>query len=333
MFATTASAVFKQRRRLALYLLSLCLYATPALSVPVEKRIALVIGNANYPFSPLLNPVNDARAVATVLKQAGFEVQKYENISQTAMKRAILKFGAALTQGDIGLFYYAGHGVQVLGRNYLVPIDANIQYESDIEVEAVDLAAVLSKMQGAKNRLNIVILDACRNNPFTSNSRTLNKGLAFTAAPSGTLIAYSTAPGGIADDGNGKNGIYTHYLTQHILEPDTQIEDVFKRVRIDVKRKTGGRQIPWESSSLEGDFYFLPKNRFSVDIVPPSPAQVPAVAVQNPPERIAETKPVITRQAADLNCSDMREREAFSGSMGFDALSPEEQHYLDTHCP
>lgn len=325
----------KKRRWFAVYLLSLFLGSSNAFANPVEKRIALVIGNASYDFSPLLNPVNDARAVASVLKQAGFEVRKHENLTQTSMKRAIMQFGAELSQRDIGLFYYAGHGVQVQGRNYLIPVDANIQYESDIEVEAVDLAAVLSKMKGAQNRLNIVILDACRNNPFTSNSRTLNKGLAFTAAPSGTLIAYSTAPGGIADDGNGKNGIYTQYLTRHVLEPNIQIEDVFKRVRIDVKKRTGGRQIPWESSSLEGDFYFLPKGPFSADKIQPLAAPIQPTAVQHdpPPQLIAETKPTISRQAPDFNCSDIREREAFSGGMGFNELSPKEQHYLDSSCP
>lgn len=305
-----------------------------ACSASSEKRTALVIGNANYTFSPLLNPVNDARAISTVLEKAGFEVQKHENLSQNAMKRAILQFGAALSRSDVGLFYYAGHGVQVRGRNYLIPVDANIQYEGDIEVETVDLAAVLSKMSGAGNRLNLVILDACRNNPFTSNSRTLNQGLAFTAAPSGTLIAYSTAPGGIADDGNGRNGIYTQYLIKHIRTQGAQIEDVFKRVRVDVKRRTGGHQIPWESSSLEGDFYFFQDSvrsgnesqiRENTDsIEPESGKQAPRV--------LAEKKPSVTRWPTDFNCSDMREKETFSGSMGFNELSREEQRYLDMNC-
>ena len=316
-------------------LLSLLLFAVaaPFAAASAEERIALVIGNGGYSFSPLANPVNDARTIASVLKQAGFDVRQYENLGQAKMKRAILRFGAALSRSDVGLFYYAGHGVQVNGRNYLIPVDANIQYENDIEIESVDLASVLSKMKGAGNRLNIVILDACRNNPFTSNSRTLNQGLAFTNAPSGTLIAYATAPGGIADDGDGRNGIYTQYLAKHILTPGTRIEDVFKRVRVDVRQRTNGRQVPWESSSLEGDFYFYQgaaaAGKPSASR-PVSPATTPLPKRQA--SRILAQQPRAKTTATGFNCTDLREKEAFSGDMGFGALSSKEQQYLDSHC-
>ncbi len=185
---------------------------TTSLAIGTETRIALVIGNSDYSISPLTNPVNDARAMSRALLKAGFKVNQYENLGQKAMKQAIAKFGRQLSSYNVALFYYAGHGVQIKGRNYLIPVKVNIQYESDIEIETVDLASVLSKMGGSDNHLNLVILDACRNNPFASNVRSLNQGLAFTSAPSGTLIAYATAPGEVAADGEGDYGVYTSYL-------------------------------------------------------------------------------------------------------------------------
>ncbi len=223
-----------------------------------EKRLALVVGNSQYKFvSPLPNPVNDAKSITDILIRAGFKVLKYENLNQKQFKKAIRAFGELLPSVDIGLFFYAGHAVQVKGRNYLIPIDANIQFESDIEIESIDLSSVLSKMEGAQTSLNLVILDACRDNPFVTNSRSINQGLAFTVAPSGTLIAYSTAPGHTAYDGTGINGVYTSYLIRYMQIPEVKIEDVFKQVRRAVKKETAGQQIPWESSSLEGDFYFF----------------------------------------------------------------------------
>ena len=368
-----------QRKKLRLSVLSVVLlffsFQVQALSYPNEKRIALIIGNSDYSIGSLANPVNDAHAVSRVLKKAGFSVSQYEDLGQASMKRAIAKFGRDLSSYDVGLFYYAGHAVQVKGRNYLIPVDAKIQFESDIEIETVDLAAVLSKMGGAKNRLNLVILDACRNNPFTSNSRTLNQGLAFTSAPSGTLIAYATAPGAVADDGDGENGVYTKYLIRHIEMPGKQIEDVFKQVRIDVKRETQGRQVPWESSSLEGDFYFFhgssastvsgsdKKTTSRVDkllrecqtqfsnehidtnhqksrncyrqVLAQDPTNTAALDGLNEIQFIQEKafqKRVSRSESMTLNCSDLREKEAFSGDMGFDDLNQKEKNHLATHC-
>jgi hypothetical protein len=222
-----------------------------------ESRIALVIGNGNYVDSPLRNPVNDATDVAAALKTLGFEVLSYTDLDQNGMKKAIREFGARLrANGGVGLFYYAGHGVQVKGANYLIPVSAEVQTEEEVEYESVEVGLVLAQMESAKNNMNIVILDACRNNPFARSYRSADKGLASIDAPSGTLIAYSTAPGSVASDGNGRNGLYTQELLKQIQTKNLTIEDVFKRVRAGVQQQTQGKQTPWESSSLVNDFYF-----------------------------------------------------------------------------
>jgi formylglycine-generating enzyme required for sulfatase activity len=224
-----------------------------------EKRVALVIGNAAYVSSPLKNPVHDARAMAQTLKGLGFEVIARENIGEKDMRRAILDFGDRLRDGGVGLFFYAGHGMQVAGRNFLVPIGAEIRSERDVELEAIDVARVLARMDEAKNRLNIVVLDACRDNPFGRSFRSASRGLAQIDAPTGTLIAYATAPGKLARDGDSSNGLYTGELLRAMREPDLKLEDVFKRVRQAVRQKTKGEQVPWEASSVEGDFIFALK--------------------------------------------------------------------------
>jgi uncharacterized caspase-like protein len=221
-----------------------------------EKRVALVIGNAKYLTSPLRNPVNDARAIAQALRDVQFEVLAHEDLDYKRLRRAIVEFGAHLQTGAVGLFYFAGHGAQVNGRNYIIPIDAKINSENEIEVEAVDVASVLARMDTAKNRLNIVILDACRDNPFGRSFRTLSRGLASIDAPSGTLIAYATAPGRVAADGEGVNGIYTGELLKAVRQPGLALEEVFKRVGASVRRLTKDQQVPWYASSLEGAFSF-----------------------------------------------------------------------------
>jgi Caspase domain/Bacterial Ig domain len=227
--------------------------------VPVagsEKRVALVIGNSQYKEAPLRNPTNDARGMAAILRELGFEVTLGEDLSKREMGEAIRAFGQQLRGGNVGLFYFAGHGVQVNGINYLIPIGAQIEKELDVEFEAVHVDRVLAEMEAAENKMNIVILDACRGNPLARSSRSGTRGLAPVLAPSGTLIAYATAPGSVAADGDGRNGLYTEVLLQQIRLPDLKIEDVFKGVRRAVKAKSRGRQVPWETSALEGDFYF-----------------------------------------------------------------------------
>lgn len=223
-----------------------------------EKRVALVIGNGAYAtVSPLKNPVNDAHDIAQTLGSIGFDVIYRENVTQNDMKRAIRDFGLKIRNGGVGLFYYAGHGAQLNGRNYLVPVEAVIEKESDLEYEAVDAGLVLDEMFAAGNQLNIVILDACRNNPFARSFRSDSHGLAVMKAPVETVIAYATAPGEVASDGASRNGVYTQELLKYIKTPGLKLEDVFKKVRTAVRQISNGKQIPWESVSLEGDFYFV----------------------------------------------------------------------------
>ncbi|NLI83644.1 MAG: SUMF1/EgtB/PvdO family nonheme iron enzyme [Deltaproteobacteria bacterium] len=224
--------------------------------VPSEQRVALVIGNSAYETAPLRNPINDARAMGKVLSELGFHVTVKENLGQKEMKVAIQAFGEQIQKGGVGLFYFAGHGIQAGGRNFLIPVGARIEHEKQVEYEGVDAGSVLAEMEYARNRLNIVILDACRDNPFARSFRSSALGLASVNAPSGTLIAYATSPGSVANDGPGENGIYTGELVKAMQTPGLKIEDVFKQVRSAVKELTQGKQVPWESSSLEGDFFF-----------------------------------------------------------------------------
>jgi len=221
-----------------------------------NQRTALIIGNNAYQTVPLKNPVNDAEDMAATLRKMGFTVILKKNADHRTMEDTIRYFGKQLRKGGVGLFYFAGHGMQVDGRNYLIPIGAKIESESDVKYEAVDAGRVLGKMEDAENQINIVILDACRNNPFSRNFRTSERGLARMDAPKGSLIAYSTAPGEVAADGLERNGIFTKYLMKNMSVPNLPIELVLKQARIEVARATGGRQIPWESSSLMGNFYF-----------------------------------------------------------------------------
>jgi uncharacterized caspase-like protein len=222
-----------------------------------ERRVALVLGNSAYRTAPLRNPARDARAMAKVLSETGFAVTLIEDGSQAGMRRAIRSFGDELARGGVGLFFFAGHGMQVHGKNYLIPVNADIEREDEIEDQAVDANLVLSKMDSARNSLNIMILDACRNNPFQRSFRSGQRGLAQMDAPSGTLISFATAPGSVASDGEGENGLFTKHLLAAIRQPGLPIEQLFKQVRIGVSRETRDRQIPWESSSLKGDFFFL----------------------------------------------------------------------------
>jgi tetratricopeptide (TPR) repeat protein len=238
-----------------------------------EPRIALVIGNAAYSEGALANPVNDARDMATTLRQLGFDVSSGENCDRRQMEDLIRKFGRKIRGGGVGMFYFAGHGVQVNGANYLIPIGAVINGEAEVKYEAVDAGFVLAQMEEARNRLNIVVLDACRNNPFARSFRSSSGGLASIDAPVGTLIAYATAPGRTASDGNGRNGLYTKELLAAMRVPGLKIEDVFKQARSEVRRQSDNQQIPWEASSIEGDFYFSrPGVRPSKPVSTPAPA-------------------------------------------------------------
>jgi uncharacterized caspase-like protein len=243
-------------------------------SAPSGRRVALVMGNSAYATAPLKNPVNDASDIAQTLRDLGFDVIHKENINQNEMKRAIRAFGEKMRQSSVALFYYAGHGIQVNGQNYLVPIGATIDKQEEVEYEGVDVGLVLAQMEDAGSQTNIVILDACRNNPFTRRFRSAARGLASMQAPSGTLIAYATAPGAVADDGNERNGVYTQEVLKQIRMPGVNVEEVFKRVRMAVREQTHGKQTPWEASSLVGNFYFITITVHNV----PSEVSVPASA-------------------------------------------------------
>ena len=223
-----------------------------------QKRIALIIGNGDYGGSTLANPENDARAMRVVLQRLGFIVFEYENIDQGKMKKAIDDFGALLKGNDVGLFYYAGHGIQAKGYNYLIPVDAELKTEEQVEYDCIRADRVLSLMETSGTKVNIIILDACRNNPFERSwtRSATGKGLAFMNAPRGTLIAYATAPGSTASDGSGENGLYTSAILESIQIPDINVIQMFQNVRNIVSQKSGNTQIPWESTSLTGDFYF-----------------------------------------------------------------------------
>ena len=223
----------------------------------VGSRVAVVIGNAAYAGAPLPNAAHDARAMSTVLAAMGFRVVLANDAGKAQMEQAIAQ-ARELLQGKngTGLLYYAGHGLQVDWYNYLVPVDAAPQSAADVPRQTVDIQSVMDAFRSAGNRMNIVVLDACRDNPFSASASA--KGLAPLDAPSGTFLAYATAPGNVADDGSAAdgNGLYTRFLLQELPRKDARIEDVFKRVRLQVRQASQGRQIPWESTSLEDDFVF-----------------------------------------------------------------------------
>ena len=239
-----------------------------------DRRLALVVGNGNYLHaSRLSNPPNDAEDMAIALRDLGFElVGGRAHVNQTAeqIKQLVTEFGERLsTRGGVGLFYYAGHGVQSQGRNYLIPIEARVLREKTLEFDAVDVNRVLAEMDAAGNGFNILILDACRNNPFASAWRDAGQGLAQVNAPEGTLIAYSTSPGRIANDGEGRNGTYTGELLRQMRLKGLTIEEVFKAVRSGVRLATKNQQTPWEASSLIGDFCFAGKCKEPLDVPDP----------------------------------------------------------------
>lgn len=227
-----------------------------------EARVALIFGNANYKETPLKNAGNDAQAMSDALLKLGFEVWLYKDASKREMKEGIRDFSEYLrAQKAVGLFFYAGHGLQADGRNYLVPVDADIKKGQDIEFEAFDLSRLLVEMEFAENPMNIIILDACRDNPYKKEFGDRYKNYAgFTQiqnAPINSMIAFSTAPGATASDGTGQNGLYTQELLKNLASNgDKKLEDIFKLVRASVRKASAGKQIPWENSAIETDFYF-----------------------------------------------------------------------------
>ena len=242
-----------------------------------EHRVALVVGNAAYRESPLRNPVNDARAMRDKLKGMGFEVAYFENLQTRQVGSAMREFRNLIRPGSVALFFYAGHGLQVRGENYLPTVDAELAGEEDVPNQSLSLSLVLNTMEDSKAGVNLVLLDACRNNPYARNFRSGPTGLARVQAPSGTLIHYATRPGAVAEDGGGKHGTYTEALLQQIDEKGVPIETALKRVTIRVRDATKGKQEPWMEGSLTGDFYFITTGNTQIT-VQPAPANADAAA-------------------------------------------------------
>jgi carboxyl-terminal processing protease len=260
----------------------LCLLAATSFSAQAEPRVALVIGNSNYgpEIGRLTNPANDAALIASALKQTGFSVITVIDADQRKMKRAIADFGEKLADAGpkaTGLFYYAGHGIQSQGKNYLIPLGAAIEREADVNIESVTADDVMQQMDFAANNVNIIILDACRNNPVARSFRSAGRGLALMQPESvrGTFIAYSTSPGQTAADGSGKNSPYSAALASAIVKPGVGIEEAFRDVRAKVMAATNDKQIPWDSSSLTAPFFFKASQFNTASQAAPAPAAQP----------------------------------------------------------
>jgi Caspase domain len=241
-------------------------YLLLVLTAAAEKRVALVVGNSAYVHANALpNPVNDGGDMAKALAEVGFEVILGLDLSKSGFDGKVRDFARALENADVALFFYAGHGLQVSGKNYLLPVDAKLQVERDLDFEAISLDFVLKQMElDRDDKTNIVFLDACRDNPLGrklarsmgTRSATIAQGLAQVQAGVGTFIAYSTQPGNVALDGEGRNSPFTAALVKDLRLPDRNLNAVMIEVRKDVTAATGGKQVPWDLSALTGDFFF-----------------------------------------------------------------------------
>jgi uncharacterized caspase-like protein len=289
--------------------------ATFAISTSLEParaasgRVALVLGNGAYQsVAPLPNPSNDAADIAQALRRIGFEVIEGRDLEKRAMEEKIRDFGRKLDKADVALFFYAGHGLQVGGKNYLVPIDAKLERAGDLNFETVEVGLVLGQMEADK-RVNLVFLDACRDNPLArslaralgARSTAVGQGLASIQSAVGTMIAYATQPDNVALDGDGRNSPFTTALLKHLATPGLEISSLMKRVRADVVAATRDRQVPWDHSSLMGDVVLVPLTGGAPAAVtpavvsPPAAAPVPA-APSPPPPRAAGQAPAFTKE-------------------------------------
>jgi len=276
-----------------------------------DRRTALLIGNSLYKDAPLKNPSNDARDLSQALKELGFAVTTLIDADREKMYNGIRDFGKELAKGGTGLFFYAGHGMQVKGANYLIPVGTDIQSEDEVPFQTIDANLVLSKMESAGNRVNIVMLDACRDNPFAKSFRSTSRGLSVVEAPRGSLIVYATAPGSVAADGTGRNGIFTGALLESIRTPGIDAELMLRQVRQKVMSETVNAQVPWTSSSLTGSFYFAGKAGGG-ESAPVTDAKKPVLKVEKSYGSV--TVEVKTRGTLFLNGSSMGELAA--GSSG-----------------
>jgi uncharacterized caspase-like protein len=299
------------------------LSAGPAIA---EKRIALVVGNSAYQnVTQLDNPRNDATLMAETLSGLGFALiggHAPLDLDKAALDVDVQNFGRQIQGADVALFYYAGHGVQVNGSNYLVPVGANPTREADVDFQMVDVNLVLRQMQGSGTRLNVVILDACRNNPFGGRGlRSADGGLAQLRAPEGTLISYATQPGSVAQDGSDGHSPYTKALATTIKQAGLDIFQTFNQVGLAVKRETGGSQQPWVSSSpIDGSFYFVAPAAAEAKIAT-APQPQSADALRPAPG----AAPLASREAEQPRGSDGRGESNFDGTWAYTGIG--------TNCP
>ena len=299
--------------RLGLIVLLLLTLASP--EARAEKRIALVVGNAGYQnVTPLANAANDATLIADTLRNVGFSLvgnSAQLNLDKPSFDRVVQAFGNQLLGADVALFYYAGHGIQIRGSNYLVPVSANPVREADVDFQMVDVALILRQMEGSGTKLNLVILDACRNNPFGGRGlRASDGGLAQIRAPEGTLLSYATQPGNVALDGAGRNSPYTTALAETMRRPGLDIFQTFNQVGLLVKRATGGAQQPWVSSSpIDGSFYFAGQGKQEVAAAQPQ-AAVPQTATPQPAlQRPVPAQSTLEQRALAFVTNDMARSE------------------------
>jgi len=253
--------------------------AANAAATATERRVALVVGNSAYEHTtPLRNPKNDAEAMTARLEKLGFEVFGGTDLDRRKLVESLIRFGRAAEQADVALFFYAGHGLQVNGQNYLVPVDAMVEFEAEIDISLVSLSQIMQQLERG-SRTNLVFLDACRDNPFAKEmARSMNraavslsKGLGRIQSGSGTFIAFATQPDAVASDGTGANSPFTTALLKHIDRPGQSISDMMIEVRNEVIAETGGKQVPWDSSSLTGRFSFATEQTATA-----APAATPA---------------------------------------------------------
>jgi len=226
----------------------------PAITAGLTKRVALVVGNYDYKNRPLKNPKADAEDMRDFLRGANFDVVFLENGDLNSMQVSVTQFTEKLKLSEVGLIYYSGHGIEHKGRNYLLPVNFNINDEDEIPRQALDISAIVDRLSKAERKVNIVIIDACRSSFVSSNQRAYSQGLYKMEGARGTILAFSTAPGKVAEDGNGRNSPYTKNLLKSMSVPGRKIEDVFKETARNVEIETVGRQVPWYNSSLLVDF-------------------------------------------------------------------------------
>ena len=297
-------------------LLALLILTAPMSAAFAERRVALIIGNSRYTtISPLTNPEHDAQLMAETLQSLQFTLlggKAQLNLTKTAFERTVQEFGRALQDAEVALFYYAGHGLEVRGTNFLVPIEANLTNEADVDFALINTTHILRQMEGPRTRLKLLLLDACRNNPFAGRGwRALATGLAPMDAPAGTLISYATKPGAVAHDGTDGHSPYTRALAAMLRTPGLDVFNVFNKTAVAVKQSTQGAQEPWQTfSPLEGPpFYFSD--------APPELALTPTPTILAPTPTLAPT-PAPPAARLMINCDDLR----LKMSLGVEQLSP-----------